>query len=84
MNKSFYKTDDNVDKLRRAIKQEMLNYTLDNEDGVGIAVHLDSKVVLIHKTDIDTFTVLIKNSLGNKLDEFQIKNVESNKFDFIN
>ena len=84
MNKSFYKTDDNVDKLRSAIKQEMLNYTLDNEDGVGIAIHLDSKVVLIYKTDIDTFTVLIKNSLGNKLDEFQIKNVESNKFDFIN
>ena len=84
MNKSFYKTDDNVDKLRSAIKQEMLNYTLDNEDGVGIAIHLDSKVVLINKTDIDTFTVLIKNSLGNKLDEFQIKNVESNKFDFIN
>ena len=84
MNKSFYKTDDNVDKLRSAIKQEMLNYTLDNEDGVGIAVHLDSKVVLIYKTDIDTFTVLIKNLLGNKLDEFQIKNVESNKFDFIN
>lgn len=84
MNKSFYKTDDNVDKLRSAIKHEMLNYTIDNEHGVGIAVYLDSKVVLIHKTDIDTFTVLIKNSLGNKLDEFQIKNVESNKFDFIN
>lgn len=30
MNKSFYKTDDNVDKLRSSIKHEMLNYTLDN------------------------------------------------------
>ena len=45
---------------------------------------LNGREILISRTKINLYSVIIRNKLGLKIDEFEFNNLETNTFDFIN
>ena len=45
---------------------------------------LNRREILISRTKTNVYSVIIRNKLGLKIDEFEFNNLEENTFDFIN
>ena len=86
MYKTLYQTESNLsdiktlskDILKSARYEDFNNYT-----AIRLFM-LNRREILILRTKTDVYSVIIKNKLGLKIDEFEFNNLEENTFDFIN
>lgn len=86
MYKILYQTESNLsdiktlskDILKSARYEDFNNYT-----AIRLFM-LNRREILISRTKTDVYSVIIRNKLGLKIDEFEFNNLEENTFDFIN
>lgn len=86
MYKTLYQTESNLsdiktlskDILKSAIYEDFNNYT-----AIRLFM-LNRREILISRTKTNVYSVIIRNKLGLKIDEFEFNNLETNTFDFIN
>ena len=86
MYKTLYQTESNLrdiktlskDILKSAKYEEFNNYT-----AIRLFM-LNGREILISGTKTNVYSVIIRNKLGLKIDEFEFNNLEANTFDFIN
>lgn len=86
MYKTLYQTESNLsdiktlskDILKSARHEDFNNYT-----AIRLFM-LNRREILISRTKTDVYSVIIRNKLGLKIDEFEFNNLEENTFDFIN
>ena len=86
MYKTLYQTESNLsdiktlskDILKSARHEDFNNYT-----AIRLFM-LNGREILISRTKINLYSVIIRNKLGLKIDEFEFNNLEANTFDFIN
>lgn len=86
MYKTLYQTESNLsdiktlskDILKSAIYEDFNNYT-----AIRLFM-LNGREILISRTKTNVYSVIIRNAIGNKIDEFEFNNLETNTFDFIN
>lgn len=84
MYKTLYESEldkDTLKSLSKSILVESLKY--DNHYiGVRI-IYKDKKEMSISRKSLNLYSVIIRNQLGNKINEFEFNNLESYNFDFI-
>lgn len=86
MYKTIYQTESNLsdiktllnDILKSARYEDFNNYT-----AIRLFM-LNGREILISRTKTNVYSVIIRNKLGLKIDEFEFNNLEENTFDFIN
>lgn len=86
MYKTLYQTESNLsdiktlskDILKSARYEDFNNYT-----AIRLFM-LNRREILISRTKTNVYSVIIRNAIGNKIDEFEFNNLETNTFDFIN
>ncbi len=86
MYKTLYQTESNLsdiktllnDILKSARYEDFNNYT-----AIRLFM-LNGIEILISRTKTNVYSVIIRNKLGLKIDEFEFNNLEENTFDFIN
>lgn len=86
MYKTLYQTESNLsdiknlskDILKSARYEDLNNYT-----AIRLFM-LNGRKILISRTKTNVYSVIIRNKLGLKIDEFEFNNLEANTFDFIN
>lgn len=86
MYKTLYQTESNLsdiktlskDILKSARYEDFNNYT-----AIRLFM-LNGREILISRTKTNVYSVIIRNKLGLKIDEFEFNNLETNTFDFIN
>ncbi len=86
MYKTLYQTESNLsdiktlskDILKSARHEDFNNYT-----AIRLFM-LNGREILISRTKTNVYSVIIRNKLGLKIDEFEFNNLETNTFDFIN
>ena len=86
MYKTLYQTESNLsdiknlskDVLKSARYEDFNNYT-----AIRLFM-LNGREILISRTKTNVYSVIIRNKLGLKIDEFEFNNLEANTFDFIN
>ena len=86
MYKTLYQTESNMsdiktlskDILKSARYKDFNNYT-----AIRLFM-LNGREILISRTKINVYSVIIRNKLGLKIDEFEFNNIEATTFDFIN
>ena len=86
MYKTLYQTESNLNEIRSLSKEVLKNakhkdYT--NYTAVRLFM-LNGREILISRTKTNVYSVIIRNKLGLKIDEFEFNNLEANTFDFIN
>ena len=86
MYKTLYQTESNLNEIRSLSKEVLKNAKLrdyTNYTAVRLFM-LNGREILISRTKINLYSVIVRNKLGLKIDEFEFNNLEANTFDFIN
>ena len=86
MYKTLYQTESNPNEIRSLSKEVLKNakhkdYT--NYTAIRLFM-LNGREILISRTKTNVYSVIIRNQIGLKIDEFEFNNLEANTFDFIN
>ena len=85
MIKTIYKNENNRQVIIDSAKDILNNISSkDYNSYIGVKIiTLTNRQIIITRYEKDKYSVLIKNAIGNKIDEFIINNINNEKFDFI-
>ena len=85
MIKTIYQNENNRQVIIDSAKDILNNISSkDYNSYIGVKIiTLTSRQIIITRYEKDKYSVLIKNAIGNKVDEFIINNINNEKFDFI-
>ncbi len=85
MIKTIYQNENNRQVIIDSAKDILNNiYSKDYNSYIGVKIiTLTNRQIIITRYEKDKYSVLIRNSIGNKIDEFIINNINNEKFDFI-
>ena len=85
MIKTIYQNENNRQVIIDSAKDILNNISSkDYNSYIGVKIiTLTNRQIIITKYEKDKYSVLIRNAIGNKIDEFIINNVNNEKFDFI-
>lgn len=86
MYKTLYQTESNLSDIKtlsKDILKSARHVDLNNYTAIRLFM-LNGREILISRTKTNVYSVIIRNAIGNKIDEFEFNNLETNTFDFIN
>ena len=85
MIKTIYQNENNRQVIIDSAKDILNNISSEDYNSyIGVKIiTLTNRQIIITRYEKDKYSVLIKNAIGNKIDEFIINNINSEKFDFI-
>lgn len=86
MYKTLYQTESNLSDIK-TLSKDILNSARYEDFNNYTAIRLfmlNGREILISRTKTNVYSVIIRNAIGNKIDEFEFNNLETNTFDFIN
>lgn len=85
MIKTIYQNENNRQVIIDSAKDILNNISSkDYNSYIGVKIiTLTNRQIIITKYEKDKYSVLIRNAIGNKIDEFIINNINNQKFDFI-
>lgn len=85
MIKTIYQNENNRQVIIDSAKDILNNISSkDYNNYIGVKIiTLTNRQIIITRYEEDKYSVLIRNSIGNKIDEFIINNINNEKFDFI-
>lgn len=85
MIKTIYQNENNRQVIIDSAKDILNNiYSKDYNSYIGVKIiTLTNRQIIITRYEKDKYSVLIRNAIGNKIDEFIINNINNEKFDFI-
>lgn len=85
MIKTIYQNENNRQVIIDLAKDILNNISSkDYNSYIGVKIlTLTNRQIIITRYEKDKYSVLIKNAIGNKIDEFIINNINNEKFDFI-
>ena len=85
MIKTIYQNENNRQIIIDSAKDILNNISSkDYNSYIGLKIiTLTNRQIIITKYEKDKYSVLVKNAIGNKIDEFIINNINNEKFDFI-
>ena len=85
MIKTIYQNENNRQVIIDSAKDILNNISSkDYNSYIGVKIiTLTNRQIIITRYEKDKYSVIIKNAIGNKIDEFIINNVNNEKFDFI-
>ena len=85
MIKTIYQNENNRQLIIDSAKDILNNISSkDYNSYIGVKIiTLTNRQIIITRYEKDKYSVLIRNSIGNKIDEFIINNINNEKFDFI-
>lgn len=85
MIKTIYQNENNRQVIIDSAKDILNNISSkDYNSYIGVKIiTLTNRQIIITRYEKDKYSVLIKNAIGNKIDEFIINNINNEKFDFI-
>ena len=85
MIKTIYQNENNRQIIIDSAKDILNNISSkDYNSYIGVKIiTLTNRQIIITKYEKDKYSVLIRNAIGNKIDEFIINNINNEKFDFI-
>ncbi len=86
MYKTLYQTESNLSDIK-TLSKDVLKSARYEDFNNYISVRLfmlNGREILISRTKTNVYSVIIRNKLGLKIDEFEFNNLEANTFDFIN
>ena len=86
MIKTIYQNENNRQLIIDSAKDILNNISSkDYNSYIGVKIiTLTNRQIIITRYEKDKYSVLIRNAIGNKIDEFIVNNLEANTFDFIN
>ena len=85
MYKTLYQNENNRQVIIDSAKDILNNISskdYNSYTGVKI-ITLTNRQIIITRYEKDKYSVLVRNAIGNKIDEFIINNINNEKFDFI-
>lgn len=85
MIKTIYQNENNRQVIIDSAKDILNNiYSKDYNSYTGVKIiTLTNRQIIITRYEKDKYSVLVRNAIGNKIDEFIINNINNEKFDFI-
>ncbi len=86
MYKTLYQTESNLSDIK-TLSKDILKSARHEDFNNYISIRLfmlNGREILISRTKTNVYSVIIRNKLGLKIDEFEFNNLETNTFDFIN
>lgn len=86
MYKTLYQTESNLSDIK-TLSNDILKSARYEDFNNYISIRLfmlNGREILISRTKTNVYSVIIRNKLGLKIDEFEFNNLEANTFDFIN
>ena len=85
MIKTIYQNENNRQVIIDSAKDILNNISSKDYNGyIGVKIiTLTNRQIIITRYEKDKYSVLIRNAIGNKIDEFIINNINNEKFDFI-
>lgn len=85
MIKTIYQNENNRQVIIDSAKDILNNISSkDYNSYIGVKIiTLTNRQIIITRYEKDKYSVLIRNAIGNKIDEFIINNINNEKFDFI-
>lgn len=85
MIKTIYQNENNRQIIIDSAKDILNNISSkDYNSYIGVKIiTLTNRQIIITRYEKDKYSVLVKNAIGNKIDEFIINNINNEKFDFI-
>ena len=85
MIKTIYQNENNRQLIIDSAKDILNNISSkDYNSYIGVKIiTLTNRQIIITRYEKDKYSVLIRNAIGNKIDEFIINNINNEKFDFI-
>ena len=83
--KTIYQNENNRQVIIDSVKDILNNISSkDYNSYIGVKIiTLTNRQIIITSYEKDKYSVLIRNTIGNKIDEFIINNINNEKFDFI-
>ena len=85
MIKTIYQNENNRQVIIDSAKDILNNISSkDYNSYIGVKIiTLTNRQIIITRYEKDKYSVLVRNAIGNKIDEFIINNINNEKFDFI-
>ena len=86
MYKTLYQAESNLSDIK-TLSKDILKSARYNDFNNYISIRLfmlNGREILISRTKTNVYSVIIRNKLWLKIDEFEFNNLEANTFDFIN
>ena len=85
MLKTIYQNENNRQVIIDSAKDILNNISSkDYNSYIGVKIiTLTNRQIIITSYEKDKYSVLVRNAVGNKIDEFIINNINNEKFDFI-
>lgn len=85
MYKTLYQNENNRQVIIDSAKDILNNISSkDYNSYIGVKIiTLTNRQIVITRYEKDKYSVLVRNAIGNKIDEFIINNINNEKFDFI-
>lgn len=85
MYKTLYQNENNRQVIIDSAKDILNNISSkDYNSYIGVKIiTLTNRQIIITRYEKDKYSVLVRNAIGNKIDEFIINNINNEKFDFI-
>ncbi len=85
MVKTIYQNENNRQVIIDSAKDILNNISSkDYNSYIGVKIiTLTNRQTIITRYEKDKYSVLVRNAIGNKIDEFIINNINNEKFDFI-
>lgn len=85
MIKTIYQNENNRQVIIDSAKDILNNISSkDYNSYIGVKIiTLTNRQIIITRYEKDKCSVLVRNAIGNKIDEFIINNINNEKFDFI-
>ena len=85
MIKTIYQNENNRQAIINSAKDILNNISSkDYNSYIGVKIiTLTNRQIIVTRYEKDKYSVLIRNAIGNKIDEFIINNINNEKFDFI-
>ena len=83
--KTIYQNENNRQVIIDSVKDILNNISSkDYNSYIGVKIiTLTNRQIIITRYEKDKYSVLVRNAIGNKIDEFIINNINNEKFDFI-
>ena len=83
--KTIYQNENNRQVIIDSAKDILNNISSkDYNSYIGVKIiTLTNRQIIITRYEKDKYSVLVRNAIGNKIDEFIINNINNEKFDFI-
>ena len=83
--KTIYQNENNRQVIIDSVKDILNNISSkDYNSYIGVKIiTLTNRQIIITSYEKDKYSVLVRNAVGNKIDEFIINNINNEKFDFI-